>query len=642
MKYIMDLADEDIKYICTVIPYQETAAYFKKNPKEFTKIRPGFRVKSLSEDMFTRILYEFRAKDFISSYLNKHIDRWIKEIDGELINVKEKGLDQDAAYVDVLSRSFFAGNVTLFFKIKEEEKSEEYLSVLSSAVSYEAEHHKEDEEEFISIKKNAQELKEKQEELEQQLTDEKKKTDYLKNREHDLHAQLEQRSLSLEEAHGEQRKAEEKCKQLKERVEKLEADLTKTKDDEVWKSSEMEQKIDALNRKVKEQSKQIEEYSATITDLEDKLTSADEDIQTWRNQVRIREKQIFTYKAERATLLTEKENDKKQIKELKEALEQALSVENAYKGQLEDLRSVRISQTTEHDINEALEEQKTLETSSKLASRRYYDSERHTPMQPVDMEDFDEYFSYNLENIGLNQNEEGSIDFLHYLQDVFFNGVPLLIKRGPGINIANSLSNTLYGVPVAARLLYSDGSDAQKVDEFLTITPDRVICIDGFIGNCNALELIPVLEQHRNKIIILTYMFDRTLTFVPNEILSYVHFISADMFSSLLRIKDITEDPSEIKEAPMHNISSENPDTRLQKIFKDIACECGVEMSAASAMSEMIRDENHLNNMLMFTLLPYVQKVLGKNPYNCSKRLQRYAGEAGRCIKKEIMMRWFG
>ena len=54
MKYIMDLTNEDIKYICTVIPCQETAAYFKKYPKEFTKIRPGFRVKSLNDDMLTR------------------------------------------------------------------------------------------------------------------------------------------------------------------------------------------------------------------------------------------------------------------------------------------------------------------------------------------------------------------------------------------------------------------------------------------------------------------------------------------------------------------------------------------------------------------------------------------------------------
>lgn len=238
----MNLTNEDIKYICAVIPYQETAAYFRKNPKEFTKIRPGFRVKSLNEDMFTRILYEFRAKDFISSYLNKHIERWIKEIDAELVKVKEKGLNQDAAYVDVLSQSFFAENVKLFFKIKEEKKSEEYLSVLSSAVSYEVKHHKEDEEEFIAIKKNVQELKEMQKGLERQIFDEKKKNDNLKNREHNLCVQLENKTLSLEEAYEQQRKSEENCRKLKENVEKLEVDLKKTKDDDELKSSELKKR----------------------------------------------------------------------------------------------------------------------------------------------------------------------------------------------------------------------------------------------------------------------------------------------------------------------------------------------------------------------------------------------------------------
>ena len=137
-------------------------------------------------------------------------------------------------------------------------------------------------------------------------------------------------------------------------------------------------------------------------------------------------------------------------------------------------------------------------------------------------------------------------------------------------------------------------------------------------------------------------MFDRTLTFVPNEILSHVHFINADEFSSLLKIKDITENPSEIKEKPFAYKGIVNLDSRLQKIFRDIACECGVEESSAVAMASMIENENHLNEMLMFTLLPYVAKVIGKTPYICSKRLQRYAGETGRCLKKDIIMRWFG
>ena len=624
MNYLIDFTKEEIKYICTVIPHQETVSYFRKYPKEFTKLRPGFRVKTLNEDMVTRTLYEFRNRDFVTSYLNKHIDRWIKEIEEEMEKAKEAGLDMEASYINVLSRSFFAGNIALFFKIKGEEKSKDYLKVLSSAVAYEADNRKKEEEELDSIKKKMIGLTENQTELKQKIVDGQKRLENLKICEKELNEKLEESSQAL----GEE---QERCRKIAEKAEKLETALQKAQEDEVWKLSEMQQKIDGLSLRLEEQVEQVNSYKVSISELESKLSYAEEDIQTWKNQVRTREKQIFTYKAERATLLTDKDADKKQIKELKEALEQALSVEKAYKEQIALLCSDTESHTAENEL-----------TSAEAVSKKYSDSERHMPMCPEDMDDFVEYFSYNLENISFDQSEDGALDFLDYLEKIFFQGIPLLIKRGPGINLANSLANTLYGVPVAARILYAEDANIQKVEEFLTDTPDRVVCIDGFIGNCNVMELIPVLEQHRNKIIILTYMFDRTLTFVPNEILSYVQFISADVFSTLLRIKDVTEDPSEIKEKPYANKGSVRADTRLQKIFRDIACECGIEISAAFAMADMIEDENQLNEMLMFTLLPYVSKVFGKNPYNCSKRLQRYAGEAGRSLKKDIMMRWFG
>ena len=68
------------------------------------------------------------------------------------------------------------------------------------------------------------------------------------------------------------------------------------------------------------------------------------------------------------------------------------------------------------------------------------------------------------------------------------------------------------------------------------------------MGNCNEIELLAILGKHRNKIIILTYMYDKTLKYIPSEILSSVWFISMDKFSAIMQIKDITEDSSEILE----------------------------------------------------------------------------------------------
>lgn len=632
MNYLKDLTKDEIKYICTVIPYQEVSAYFRKYPKEFTKLKPGFRVKSLDEDSVIRTLYDFRNRDFIVSFLIKHINLWIKEIDVELEKALENGLDQEAAYIDVLSRSFFSGNVGLFFKIKGEEKSVDYLNVMDSAVFYQSAHQKTGEEELDSLKKKQLELSDIQEALKNRISDEQMKTEKLRKKEADLEAKLKEKTGQFEW---------EKTKNtyLSQKVDDLEAELKRTLDDEVWKTSEMQQKIDTLTSRIKEQAETIAGYETSISGYNSRLSSTEDEIKTWKNQVRNREKQLFTYKAERATLLTEKESDRKQIKELKEALDKALRVEEAY---IEHLPALSSEKESYQQKNRELEERKNIEITAENLSKKYIDIDWKMPLCPEDMDDFDEYFSYNLENIGFNECEEGAADFVDYLEKSFFCGIPVLIKRGPGINLANCLANTLYGVPVAAHLLYSEGAGVQKIREFLVDTPDRVVCIDGFIGNCNEMELIPVLEQYRNKIIFLTYMYDQTLKFVPHEILSSVYFINADVFSSVLRIKDITEAPSEVKEISYSYKSNAGAESRLRKIFCEIACECGLGKDTAYMMADVIEDENHLNEMLMFTLLPYVSTVLKKKAYNCSKRLQRYAGETGRCLKKDTLMRWFG
>lgn len=636
MNYLIDLTKEEIKYLCTVIPFKEAAAYFKRYPKEFTKLRPGFRVKSLNEDAVIRTLYDFRNRDFIASFLIKYIDRWIKEIDEELTKALENGLDQEAAYIDVLSRSFFSKNVALFFKIKGEEKSEDYLKVMSSFVFYQSVHQKTEEEEKAFLKKRQLELAGIEEELKNRISDEEKKLEKLKEREAELKDELEEKTEQLE-------REQEKSICFSEKVDKLEVELKKTQDDEIWKTAEMQQKIDTLTSRLMTQVEKLTRYEDSLSQYASRISSAEDEIETWKNQVRNREKQLFTYKAERATLLTDKESDRKQLKELKEALDKALSVEKAYKERFSALSTEKeFYKQKNREGNEILEEQKNIEIVAETVSKRYTDIDRKMPLCPEDMEDFDEYFRDNLENIGFDENEEGVADFIDYLEKSIFCGVPVLIKRGAGINLANCLANTLYGVPIAAHLSYSEGVNVQKVSEFLASTPDRVVCIDSFIGNCNEMEFISLLERYRNKIIILTYMYDRTLSFVPNELLSSVHFISVDTFSPVLRIRDITEDPSEVKESSFAYRRNVGTDSRLQKIFCEIACECGLGKDTACTMADMIEDENHLNEMLMFTLLPYVSKVFGKNPYNCSKRLQRYAGEAGRCSKKDILMRWFG
>ena len=614
MNYLVDLTEDELKYVCSVIPSQEVIGYFSKYPKEFAKIRPGFRAKSLTSDAVAKILFDYRNRDFIASFLTKHIDRWNKEINEELNRDIKNGSIQEETYIDILSQSFFANNVALFFKINGIEKGEEYLSVMSSAVSFQSAREKKITLEIDSLQKSNSALLESNEELSRKLRDEERRSEKYINSETLLKKETEEKNKLIQQER-------ENIEQLRKENKELKDKLNSTVEEGIWKTEEMEQKIESLSSKVEELKKKNADSETIISDYSKKLSTAEEEARAWKNQLRSREIQLFNYKAERATFLTEREADREKIKNLKDALE------------TEKKRTSAVNTNSDNDQKSSIENN---------FSRLSVESERVLPLHPEDMELFDEHFVNNLESIGLDLSISETKQFVKFLEKVVFSGKPIIIKRGLGINIANCLANTLYGVPISALFSYKEGFGVSNIIEFLASTPDRVVCIDGFVGNCNELELIPALEQFQNKILIFTYMFERTLKYVPHEILSYCHYVNADAFGGVLTVKDISEEPSEIIEKPYINASDKTFDKRSRKIFVEIATECGFSEDVANSIAERIDNEEGMIEMLLFTLLPYTKKILGENPYCCSKRLQRYAGETGHCTQKEVLMRWFG
>lgn len=135
MKYLPLMTNYEIKYICSVIRPQIASSYFQRHPKEFAKIFPGFRPNAMGRFNIPDLLFKYRNRDFISSFIEDHISRWLPEIQEHLDQCMEEGDSKDAAYIQILSQSFFAENVALYFKLIEEEHSEAYVSLLSSAIA---------------------------------------------------------------------------------------------------------------------------------------------------------------------------------------------------------------------------------------------------------------------------------------------------------------------------------------------------------------------------------------------------------------------------------------------------------------------------------------------------------------------------
>lgn len=599
MNYITELIEEDLKYICSVIPYKETTEYFKRYPKEFARLKPGFRPKSLNEKEATRILFDFRNRDFVSSFIVKNIDRWLQEIQDALGEIKKTELTPEEIYINVLSRSVFSYNIPLYYKLVENEKTEEYLCLMAAAVKQLSE--------AIDV-------------------DDCKRKEYEK--------ETSNKDFII--------------KNIKNEVEELEKTINKLR----TKISNAAANEETIKEIVSQKDKDIKEQNNIIAELRKKVDYLDKQIAEISNEsARSRAEwveQKNTLKLQLEELENEKASYKDKIVILQESMSTAANFENQIAGMQETIDSLRESNESYEERIDELEQ--LLESASQHRVRNLSDSNETLvvrassamPMRPVDLDDFDEYFNYNLNNIGLDDRWEAYRLFVRFIEKNAFNGVPLLIKHAPGINLANCFANTLYGQKTASVLSYSGSKELESVREFLEATQDRVVCIDGFVGNCNTIELLAILESYRDKIIVLTYMYDRTLNYLPMEILAYVQYMNADEFKPLLKIKDITEYSSEITEETYAFGDEFCEGNRYQRIFSEIADQCGICKDVINVMATSINDEEYLNSILIFSVLPYICKVKQDNPYNCSKRLQKYAGESGKSEYKSIMLRWFG
>lgn len=135
MNYLPLLAEDEIQYICSVIPQKHVSDYFRYNPKEFAKICPGFRPNAISRLNVGDLLFRNRNNGFVSSFIEKNISIWLRQIQAHIEQCMEEGSNKDTAYIQTLYQSFFVGNIALYFKLSEEEHPESYISLLSSAVA---------------------------------------------------------------------------------------------------------------------------------------------------------------------------------------------------------------------------------------------------------------------------------------------------------------------------------------------------------------------------------------------------------------------------------------------------------------------------------------------------------------------------
>ncbi len=117
MNYIDLLTQEEKSILCELITGRNFKEHFKRNEQEFSRIRKGFRAKSLPEQLALSIAIGNIGKPFIAMYVNEKVDNWLKEIQENIDKLEREGLTYDIALATTMLDSFFVNHVDLYLKL---------------------------------------------------------------------------------------------------------------------------------------------------------------------------------------------------------------------------------------------------------------------------------------------------------------------------------------------------------------------------------------------------------------------------------------------------------------------------------------------------------------------------------------------
>ena len=527
MNYLSMMNEDEIKYVCSVIPLSDSVRYFRLHPKDFAKVKPGFRATSFkNQEQISEVLFHNRNKHFISNFIEKHISQWLDEIDAA---VKEK-IDNDESKNLVLLHTLpycpFADNIELYFKFTKDVYTKEFLSLFSESV------------------KTIKEAAEEREQIKNELNSKNGEVDRLKS--DVLQLQTEQCRTN--------KKMRERLDEIK-MLKRTNADLEKSK-----------MEIDLLEQTIARLKKNAQERDNYIQQLKTELSS---------------------------------------VKKAQPRLEK--------------------------EIREKFIKQQETESHCQDATKK--------PKCPKDLDEFREYLGYNFENIGMPTNGDYFPLIVDHLSEILFQGKPIIISRTTGLSLMKCVSNALVKTSEVSILVFTSKITEKTIDNFLS-QDKRLLCLDNFIGNYNETILMPIFEMHRDKIIFLTVTYDRTLAFVPDEIMRYCHYLNLNRIEACSTGRELTEDPSVVDE-DIIEITPVNKDIRWLSVLKKILEELGCSGALSSYKELIVTNELSLCRLLAFDVLPYCTDVLKISPFNVSDWLIKYAGGSGRCPYKELFKRWF-
>lgn len=203
MANIDNLTTTEKKDLCNLIGGNNFMRFFKDNPNEYQKIKPGFRVKSLKSEEALALGLRYVEKPVVNRFIEWFTSCGLEEIKKRQEDFLKKEDNKGLADFMVLKDSLFRQNIPLYFKLSKRDESEGYIQLLSYLVENAVKEDKEKEEADSScnlLTKQVSELKKKLEDSQNLYTAEKQNHEKLLAADKDLQNKLEEKLQNAEKA----------------------------------------------------------------------------------------------------------------------------------------------------------------------------------------------------------------------------------------------------------------------------------------------------------------------------------------------------------------------------------------------------------------------------------------------------------
>lgn len=217
MPYIDNLTATEKKDLCKLIGGDNFKRFFKDNPNEYQKIKPGFRVKSLKSEEALALRIRYVEKPVINRFTELFISSTLEKIKQRQEEFLKKENNKGMADFMVLKDSLFKRNIPLYFKLAGRNELEGYIQLLSYLVEQAVKEDEEKEKEDNSLDlltKKVSELQKKLDDKETLFAAEKQSHDQILAEVKGLNKQLEERARDAEKGKREIQQNLDKERQL--------------------------------------------------------------------------------------------------------------------------------------------------------------------------------------------------------------------------------------------------------------------------------------------------------------------------------------------------------------------------------------------------------------------------------------------